>query len=286
MLKGSYFILSDGRKLAYHDNKNTNGKPIILLHGAPGYMFYWHHLGGFPKDSKENRIITVDRCGFGESDYKKGNTFLRYSDDLVELLDHLKIKKTSILGLSGGGPFALAFAYRYPEKTDKTILLSSVGPITVSEIKRNISKTNRKAYKVASMFPWLMKLNMAGMALYFKKDAMKLFDKMSYKFCDADKAAIRLPIVRDAFFDNGKHAFVKTSKGYAGDVILQSKGWGFSFSSIKSEVIIFQCIDDTSAPIEMGRYFDSVIPNSTLHCIENAGHLWHMTNMDKVFDRI
>lgn len=285
-VKRTYLQLNDGRTLAYHDDGNLEGKPLLLLHGAPGYSSYWYYLGGFPATGSEYRIITVDRCGYGESDFKKGTTFLSYADDLIQLLEHLKIDKTSILGVSGGGPFALAFAKRYPEKTEKVTLLSTAVPITVPEIERSISENNRKAFKVARVAPWLMRLNMAGFAMYLKKDAMKLFDKMSYKYCEADKEAVNNPILREAMCANGKYAFVKSSKGYANDVILQSKDWGFDFSSIATKVIIIQCMDDTSSPKEVGYHFDTVLPNCTLHCIEGAGHFWHMMHMDKVFAMI
>lgn len=279
-------ILKDGRKLTYCVQGNPKGKNILLLHGAPGHSLFWNKLPGFYEACEEFRFISVDRRGYGTSDYKNDNTFLNYTDDIVELLDHLKTGKAAVLGVSGGGPYALACVYKIPERINKALIVSSAGPVDVKKIENAISSTNRTVYKIARRFSWLMNLNMRLLISWQTKNPTKFLRKMSYKLSGPDKKAIDSSIVQEIMKDIYLISNRKSWRGYAGDVILQSKDWGFDLSRIEPEVMVFQANNDTSSPPAVSEYFYEMIPDCKLYCYENAGHLWHLVNMSEILSKI
>lgn len=75
------------------------------------------------------RMIAVDRPGYGLSDAKRGRTILDWSDDVVELADALAVERFAVLGISGGGPYASACAFKIPERLTTTGVVCGMGPI-------------------------------------------------------------------------------------------------------------------------------------------------------------
>jgi pimeloyl-ACP methyl ester carboxylesterase len=65
----------------------------------------------------------------GLSDYKKDRTILDWPDDVVELADALGIDKFPIEGISGGGPYAAACAYKIPDRLTACGIISGLGPM-------------------------------------------------------------------------------------------------------------------------------------------------------------
>ncbi len=110
--------------------KNTNtyyetqgaGEPLILIHGLSGNASAWRLLT--PCLEKHFQLICYDLRGSGQTHFDtKAFSVSDLADDLAELLDFLGLSKAHIVGHSMGGVIAQDFAARYPEKTNRLILL-------------------------------------------------------------------------------------------------------------------------------------------------------------------
>ena len=117
-------------KMAYMDiiPENYNKKNIVLLHGKNFNGAYWETT--IKALTKEGfRVIVPDQIGFGKSS-KPDNfqyTFQQLAENTKQLLAHLGIEKTAVLGHSMGGMLATRFALMYPETTEKLILENPIG---------------------------------------------------------------------------------------------------------------------------------------------------------------
>src|SRR4051794_27325018 len=109
MLNNQTIILQDGRKLGYAEYGDLEGKPLFYFHGWPVSRLSGKSWDKAAKKLKV-RFIAIDRPGIGLSDYKKDRKLLDWDSDVTELADQLKIKKISVLGQSGGGPYAAVCA--------------------------------------------------------------------------------------------------------------------------------------------------------------------------------
>src|SRR5205823_1058038 len=103
------FALASGRTLAYTDEGDSGAPALVFHHG-----FMACRLTGRP--SPAARVITVDRPGIGASDADATRTVVGWVDDVTRLADHLELEEFSVLGHSGGSPYALACAWRLPER--------------------------------------------------------------------------------------------------------------------------------------------------------------------------
>jgi pimeloyl-ACP methyl ester carboxylesterase len=107
------------------------GPPVVLVHGLPSNIGDWAEL---PKRlaSAGHRAIAYDRVGFGLSSRPEPEpgryTYASNARELAALLDALGIDKAILVGWSYGGGVVIRFASEHPERVERLVLLSSVGP--------------------------------------------------------------------------------------------------------------------------------------------------------------
>lgn len=101
-----------------------SGQPLMLLHGLALNRSIWKPVARLFRD--ERFFILPDIRGQGKSTLGKANGSLtQIVDDLVRLLDHLKIEKTAIGGHSMGGYIALTFAKNHADRVSSIALVTS-----------------------------------------------------------------------------------------------------------------------------------------------------------------
>ncbi|KAF1815604.1 alpha/beta-hydrolase [Eremomyces bilateralis CBS 781.70] len=124
----STLTLPDGRKLGYAQFGSPTGRPVILLHGLACSRFdaaYFHEVG----QQLDARVIGVDRPGMGWSSAHPTRTLLDFVEDVEHLIEHLKLDDCSVIGVSGGGPSALACAKVLPPTKLKAVaIIVGLGP--------------------------------------------------------------------------------------------------------------------------------------------------------------
>jgi esterase len=89
------------------------GQPIVILHGLFGSADNWRSLA--KQLATQALVITVDLRNHGRSPHCSEQTYALMSDDLVQLLQELNLKKVDIMGHSIGGKVAMDFSLRYPQ---------------------------------------------------------------------------------------------------------------------------------------------------------------------------
>ena len=105
--------LRDRRRLGFAEFGDQQGRPLFYFHGFPGSRLEARLADRISRDLHV-RFIAIDRPGYGLSSFKAGRSFLDLADDVCDLADTLEIGRFSILGVSGGGPYAAACARKIP----------------------------------------------------------------------------------------------------------------------------------------------------------------------------
>lgn len=100
-----------------------DGVPMLSIHGSPGgYDVSIAGAKARPEAFAGRKIIAVSRPGFLRTPLSSGRTPAEQADLYAALLDELGIEKVVVSGISGGGPSALMFAVRHPNRTRGLIL--------------------------------------------------------------------------------------------------------------------------------------------------------------------
>lgn len=101
------------------------GKPVLLIHGAGGGFDQGLWLGQVCLE-KDFMLIAPSKFGYLNSKVPKEFSARNQAEQYKILLDYLNVEKALVVAVSAGGPSGMQFAYDYPERVEKLILISAV----------------------------------------------------------------------------------------------------------------------------------------------------------------
>ena len=105
-------LTEKNRVVHFIDDGDFNDFPVVFV-GGLGTSVRAIRLLDFLRTMRKDlgiRIISIERNGFGQTEFNSNLTISDYVQDVEEVLNHLKINKFSIFGISGGGPYAARIA--------------------------------------------------------------------------------------------------------------------------------------------------------------------------------
>lgn len=274
--------LSDRRRLAYAEYGEPDGAPVFLFHGLPGSRLSWGLLPDQPFPPGL-RIVAPDRPGYGRSDPKPGRNLLDWADDIAALADALKIERFAVVGVSGGGPGALACAWKLRQRLTSVGVVACAAPTDAPGVFEGMSKTNRFFMKLAWRLPWLSTLNVRLLASVIHRNPARYINSMKFKVHDTDKAVLARPDIQEMLAKDFAEALRGGAEGMVSDMSANhGSSWGFPLDEIKTKVLFWYCELDTSVPPAMGRYLSNTVPNCEATFVPNAGHLWILVHLNEV----
>ncbi len=104
---------------------SSDKEPLLLLPPNGGDMHCFDD-SILPEMSKHFRVITVSPRGTGNSGWAEGTmNFETMAEDLVKLLDYLKIEKTDIFGFSDGGNLGVVFTLAHQDRVKSLVIMGS-----------------------------------------------------------------------------------------------------------------------------------------------------------------
>lgn len=114
------FLKKNGISLYYE--VQGEGKPMLMIHGAGMDAVFYENTAKIL--AKHYKIITYDRRGSSRSTAPKGTSFDLdvQTEDIKNLLEHLRIEKAIFVGASAGAILAHRFLMLYPDMVEKVLL--------------------------------------------------------------------------------------------------------------------------------------------------------------------
>jgi len=128
------FTAKDGTTIYYKDW--GSGSVVTFSHGWPLSADAWDAQMLF-LGQHGYRVIAHDRRGHGRSGQSwQGNNMDQYADDLAQLLNHLDVKKATMVGHSTGGGEVVRYIARHGEgRVAKIVLIAAVPPLMLKTEK-------------------------------------------------------------------------------------------------------------------------------------------------------
>ena len=267
-------VLKDGRKLGYAEIGDPAGTPVIHFHGVPDSRLEGT-LPGIEETARwlGTRLILPDRPGFGLSDYKPGRTYLDWPDDVIELADQLGLAQFAVIGVSGGGPYTAACAYKIPQRVTRAGIVSGVGPLDMPGAKEFLSSTSDgQAVALGARSPFLLRLLVWYTIRQFRKNADDFVEQIKAEVSPADRSILDVPEIKQTAIRMMAGAFQQGARGVTWDYVLISRPWGFKLEEIGIPVFLWHGEADTICSVSMGRYVAGKIPNCTPRYYPDEGH--------------
>ncbi len=272
------FQLSDGRMLGYAEYGHDEGKPLFYFHGYPGARV---EAGLLAKCAAQAglRLIGVDRPGMGLSSFQEGRHLLDWPDDVAALAQHLHIDRFAVVGFSGGGPYALACAYKMPDRLTACGIVAGMAPPEYDPT--GMMARNRLFFFLARRSPWLLTPLMWAMGRDAQqiKQARESLVRSAPHMVEPDRACVLDPDVGELLAADMVEAFRQGARGPAYEGTLYGRSWGFRVEDIAFPTLfLWHGERDRNIPVAMGR----AVADRLAHCQAtyhvNEGHMSLIVN--------
>ena len=269
--------LSDGRSLSFARFGDPSGKPVFYFHGFPGSRF----------EAQSNheaflnagiQILALDRPGIGHSTRKNKRKLLDWPDDVVEVAKILNLEKFSILGVSGGGPYALACARAIPGYLDKVTVACGLGPLDAPNATSGMMLSNRVLFRYGRFFPPLLRLVVFIMVRQLYSKPANGLKKFIEGLPEPDRLVLSKTDSQGFVLASAVEGVRQGSGPLLDEIGIYSKFWGFKLEDLRVPVSLFQGEVDIDVPASMARYQASLIPNCEINLYPDDGHFSLLVN--------
>jgi pimeloyl-ACP methyl ester carboxylesterase len=270
--------LRDGRTLGYAEYGAATGSPVFVFHGSPGSRLQVRAAHA-PALARGIRVIAPDRPGLGLSSRLPGRAIADWPEDVRELADALGLERFAVVGISGGGPYAAACAWRLPERISRAGIISGVAPGAGPNLASDLRRRGRGLFDLVLNTPWLMRAVMDGGAVPCRRLPDHVLERVLALAPAEDQPILRRPEVAAALGAGLREAFRQGGQGVADELLLLMRPWTVRLQEIQVPVRLWHGESDGVVPVAMGRYLAQAIPNCRAEFIPGGGHYL-------VFDRI
>jgi pimeloyl-ACP methyl ester carboxylesterase len=242
----------------YYQISGEKGDALVLVHGHPFDHTMWYPQ--IPVLSNHFRVITADLRGYGKSSLPKGKTsFEDYAADTIALLDHLKIEKFHIAGLSMGGQIMMEIFRQAPDKVLSMIFADTfASPDTPAAKKARLEGADR--------------MEKEGMDGYAKESISKMI-KTEHVTSMPEVSAHVMKMMTST---NPKAAATAMrARSHRIDYLTEI------FPQIKVPALVIVGRQDQFTPVAMAEEMHRRLADSKMFIIENAGHMPNLEQPDE-----
>ena len=190
------------------------------------------------------------------------------------------IERFAVEGLSAGGPYALACAYKIPHRLTACGLISTVSQPDL--VMRAGTRSMRSMWWIGAHAPHLMLLyarlvqrmtgsNVAGIEKYLARYAARLGG--------ADMQLLSNPEIRGLIAQAMAESFRQGAEGNLEVVLTEIQPWGFQVDQVTFEkLFLWHGEQDQIMPIAPARLLAQMLPNCTATFYLDEGHFSTMAN--------
>ncbi|PMD31322.1 alpha/beta-hydrolase [Hyaloscypha variabilis F] len=287
-------VLPNSRTLGYAEYGNPNGKPLLYFHGFPS-----SRLEAYALDSiafrRDIRLLALDRPGFGLSTHDQRRHINDWPTNIQTFASKLGLSRFAVLGVSGGGPYALACARQLPSE-----MLSAVGVLAGAAVwdrgiwTKGVPWYARLTYLAANYWPSGLRIVSAALVgtlrwimtmRFVEKKIDALLEAATKAKLAKEKERGELQR-REGLMGLFLGGFAQGTSGFVHEARLLTRDWGFRFEDITYDGIqVWHGSRDVNAPVERVRDMVERIPHCTLKEFDE-NHFGMGKHLEEVLDEL
>ncbi len=265
--------LADGRSLSYDRLGDPAGTPVMVMHGWGDSRLA--RPNDAPTAATGADMVFVDRPGAGQSSPHPERTLLSWADDVTALAGHLGWTRFAVIGWSGGGPHALACAWRLQDRISRVVLVACAPPLSDHpELLRHVHPKFRILTSLAKLdrelAVRLMTLTVEG----YRRDPERAFARQFVGMLGpSDRRALADPDIRAAVMASMSDAVAHGIEGYICEgELLALRPWGFRPSQLAVPVSLWQGVGDRLIRPTATWWLAGQLPANTVTTMADEGH--------------
>ncbi len=261
--------LADGRDLAFAEYGDPDGVPVFAFHGTPG-----SHLQLAPADAAARaagvRLIAPDRPGYGLSSFVRGRRLADWPTGVAAIADHLGVDRFAVLGVSGGGPHALACAVVLPDRLSAVGVVSSPSPFADAP---DAQRARLRRLRRLAAVPGLVRLVAALLIVAVRRFPLAVLHLARQAMPEADRRVVEDLSFRSYYLDAIRRTSPSAAKAVAQDVALFAHDWRLALRDISVPVKIWHGADDRLVEPWNADVLAKSVPAAFVAIVAGEGHL-------------
>jgi sigma-B regulation protein RsbQ len=231
----------------------SDAQPMLFAHGFGCDQNMWRHVA--PRFEDEFRVVLFDHVGAGGSDLaaydpERHSSLRGYADDVLDICRDLELRDVVFVGHSVSAMIGVLAAAAEPERFDKLVLVGPspryiddggyVGGFGVEDIDELLEslESNYLGWS-AAMAPVIMG----------NPERPDLGQELTESFCRTDPEIARR-FARTTFLSDNRA----------------------DLPGVATPTLVLQCSNDVIAPVSVGEYVASSMPNASLVMLDATGH--------------
>lgn len=268
-VSATVFSLPEARDLAFAEYGDRGGVPVFAFHGTPGSRLQLAPADAAAREAGV-RLIVPDRPGYGHSGFVKRRRLADWPSDVIAVADHLVIRRFAVLGVSGGGPHALACAASGSGRVLAAAVVSSPSPDPVGAGQVNSA---RRLPGWAVAVPGVLRL-MASLLVAMTRRLPHLLLRAA-RACmpAADRRVVDSPGFREWFIDSARRMSATTARAAAQDLALFSRDWCLDLGRIGIPVAVWHGTADRLVESHSADVLGAAVPHARVSLCADEGHL-------------
>jgi pimeloyl-ACP methyl ester carboxylesterase len=268
------FRTADGREVEYVEVGDPGGQPVVHLHGTPGTAGSVALLEDAARRN-DVRLLAVSRPGYGRSTTTPPG-LVSVARDVGELASGLGVEEFAVLGVSGGGPFALATAAAMPARVRRVLIAAGPGPVHLLA-PQHLEPDDVHALEL------LAAGDVDGAVALVTAEARRDFDALRKVPDDEFEEALSgmappgghyfdtRPDERAVFQADFRRG-IERYDGYVRDNLSWLGPWDFDLADVAAPVLLCYGDADAMVPATNGEWLAERLPRATLSIQSDAGH--------------
>ena len=260
-----------------------DGPAVLVLHGTIGGYDQAQVLAEMLA-TDNYRFICVSRPGYLRTPLDTGPTFADQADAYAALLTELDIEQAAIMAISGGGPPALQFALRHPDRTWGLIMIATNSDVTIQSNKPSEGVDSESGGGPPG---WLLDLIFSDFTSWVITSSAKLFPQWFLPILVGEP--YQIDVLEDPqkfkLYTGLVNSFSLTSQrriGSFNDGAEFLEHTGYPLETILTPILILQGSEDAEDLYLQQQFLDSTVPNSEFIEIEGGTHFMPASHNEEI----
>lgn len=279
--------LKPGRPLEVHEYGDRRGHPAFFFHGLIGSHFQASYVGEAARRAGL-RIIAPNRPGVGLSEFVRRESPLEAVPDIEELARALRLDDFSVIGISGGTPYALAVLYRLRRRVRSATIISGMGPAWLPGALQGMDRRRRLFLALGSRQPRVARKAFQQAGRRFRAHPDRFLDRLVQTWTPPDQELFQRREVFDLFLKDLEEVFSNPdgAASLAQELTLY-RNYGFLLGDLPADhrVTIWHGLTDNIVPPAMAWKMVQALPNAEAHLLP-GGHFMAIDAAGPIIDRL
>lgn len=266
-----FITLPSGLILALAEYGAPDGLPTLFFHGWPSTRVQGAMLDAGGR-AEGIRLIAVDRPGVGSSSAQPGRRLSDWPPIVRDLAAALELPRLRVLGISGGGPYALAAAWGAPDLVEVATVVCGAPPLAeighdgltlAYRLMLALHGRNRRFMRFVFriMHPFAT-VNPPQWMLTMMRGALR----------GPDKAVLADAELSQLCYDGFRYAWGGHRDGVFEDAEIYTQPWGFALEEVRRPVRMWHGTEDRNFSYRLAERVAARLPQCTLRIVPGEGH--------------